>query len=65
MLRASGYNTGTYKSPHVHSVAERIVVGPVKPSGDVVASDSHGAALVGCCNLDPVSKEIAPAGWLW
>ena len=29
ILRASGYNTATYKSPHVHSVAERIVVGPL------------------------------------
>lgn len=27
VLRAAGYNTGTYKSPHVHSVAERIVCG--------------------------------------
>ena len=57
MLRAGGYNTGTYKSPHVHSVAERIVVGPGKRSDDGVASDCHGAALVGWCNLHPVLKR--------
>ena len=28
ILREAGVNTGTYKSPHVRSVRERIVCGP-------------------------------------
>lgn len=42
VLRAAGYNTGTYKSPHVHSVAERIVCGPVHVEGTRVGGDTAG-----------------------
>ena len=42
ILRASGYNTATYKSPHVHSVAERITCGPIPPDA---AYDERGAHL--------------------
>ena len=43
ILRASGYNTATYKSPHVHSVAERIVCGPIPPDA---AYDERGAVSI-------------------
>ena len=47
ILRASGYNTATYKSPHVHSVAERITCGPIPPDATY---DERGA------HLDPTTR---------
>mmetsp|Transcript_30284 Transcript_30284/g.75855 ORF Transcript_30284/g.75855 Transcript_30284/m.75855 type:complete len:266 (-) Transcript_30284:309-1106(-) len=44
ILRAAGYNTGTYKSPHVHSVAERIVCGPIHESGSGGGGGGGGTA---------------------
>ena len=44
VLRAAGHNTGTYKSPHVHSVSERIVCGPIGEGETGCGTDGHSLA---------------------
>ena len=53
ILREAGVNTGTYKSPHVRSVGERIVCGPVGGRG--------GALEAGAAAADAAAKETTRA----
>jgi folylpolyglutamate synthase/dihydrofolate synthase len=49
ILRAAGLNVGTYKSPHVHTVAERVRCGPgdaPATSGDAFVPRRHADAVL-------------------
>lgn len=58
ILREAGVNTGTYKSPHVRSVRERIVCGPFDAARRGAAD---GAALSADGGLDAATAEATRA----
>ncbi len=53
MLRASGYKTARYTSPHIHRFNERVVVNGVEASDEqlVAAFEAVEAARAACANL--------------
>lgn len=57
ILREAGVNTGTYKSPHVRSVRERIVCGPF----DAARRDAADGRLFAGGGLDAATAEATRA----
>ena len=61
ILRSSGLTVGTYKSPHVRSVSERIVCGPLRLGDDTNGGDDaeeRKPNLVSPNGLDTTTAEV-------